>query len=266
MPKPATIVCPVDFSDHSKAALERAGAWARHFRARLIVVTVVEPLLVNAAAATYDMDLVRDEVLPELRDFVDKTSVARGDGAPAPEIMVLPGDPTTEIVALARRQDAHLIVLATHGLSGYRKMLLGSTTEKILRQTTVPVLVAHPPERTTPPVDLSQIAAGRILAPVDFKDECVGEMRAAADLAQTFGVPLLLVHVVAPVRGLERLRRHLEAHNRVQLERAEQEIQRLRSEVVLSIDVETVVAVGSPAEKIAQVAVARGVGLIVMGL
>ena len=48
----ATIVCPVDFSDHSKVALARAGAWAQHFGARLIVVTVVEPLLVSAAATT----------------------------------------------------------------------------------------------------------------------------------------------------------------------------------------------------------------------
>ena len=71
-----TIVCPVDFSEHSKVALQRAAAWARHFSARLIVVTVVEPLLVNAAAAAYDTDLVRSEVLPELRDFVDRASLA----------------------------------------------------------------------------------------------------------------------------------------------------------------------------------------------
>ena len=45
-------------------------------QARLIVVTVGEPLLVNAAAATYDMDLVREDLLPELRAFVEKTSVS----------------------------------------------------------------------------------------------------------------------------------------------------------------------------------------------
>ena len=226
----ATIVCPVDFSDHSKVALARAGAWARHFGARLIVVTVVEPLLVNAAAATYDMDFVRDEVLPELRDFVEKTSVAGGAGMTPPEVMVLVGDPATEIVALARREHAQLIVIATHGLSGYRKMLLGSTTEKVLRQTTVPVLVAPPPEQTPPTTDPTRIDVGRVLAPVDFKDECVTDVRAAAALAHTLGVPLLLVHVVAPLKGLERLRPQLDTHNRVQIERAEQQIQQLVSE------------------------------------
>jgi nucleotide-binding universal stress UspA family protein len=64
-----TIVCAVDFSDHSEVALDWTCAWARHFGARLMVVTVVEPLLVNAAAATYDIDLVREEVLPELRQL-----------------------------------------------------------------------------------------------------------------------------------------------------------------------------------------------------
>ena len=116
----STIVCPVDFSDHSKLALERAAAWARHFRARLIVVTVVEPLLVNAAAVTYDMDLVREDLLPELRAFVEKTSVAGDAGLPPPEVMVLVGETASEIVALAQREHTQLIVIATHGLSGYR--------------------------------------------------------------------------------------------------------------------------------------------------
>ena len=262
----STIVCPVDFSDHSKVALERAAAWARHFRARLIVVTVVEPLLVNAAAATYDMDLVREDLLPELRAFVEKTSVAGAAGLPPPEVMVLVGETASEIVALAQREHAQLIVIATHGLSGYRKMLLGSTTERVLRQTTVPVLVAPPPEQTPPNTDPSRIDVGRVLAPVDFKDGCLTDVRAAATLAQTFDVPLLLVHVVAPLRGLERLQQQLDTHNRAQIERAEQQIQQLVSEVGTPAPIETVVIVGSPAEDIAQIAVARGVGLIVMGL
>src|SRR5688572_13017374 len=108
MPNCSTIVCAVDFSEHSKVALHRAAAWARHFRARLIVVTVVEPLLVNAAAATYDTDLVRDEVLPELRDFVERTLLAGGAAIRPPESRVVVGEPAAEIVALARREHAQL--------------------------------------------------------------------------------------------------------------------------------------------------------------
>jgi nucleotide-binding universal stress UspA family protein len=141
-----TLVCPVDFSDHSSVALAQAGTLARLLRARLIVVTVVERLLANAAA-TYDGDWVRDEALPELRAFVEKTLVSGEEGATPPEMMVLVGDAASEIVALAGRERAYLIVIGTHGLSGYRKILLGSTTEKVLRHTTVPVLVMPPAER-----------------------------------------------------------------------------------------------------------------------
>jgi nucleotide-binding universal stress UspA family protein len=261
----ATIVCAVDFSDHSRVALARACAWTRHFKTRLVVVTVVEPLLVNAAAAAYDMNLVRDEMLPELRKFVEQASTGAGEIG-APDVTVLVGDPDSEIVAFAQREHADLIVMATHGSSGYRKMLLGSTTEKVLRQTTVPVLVAPPSEQTPVAMEVSKPVVGGVLAPVDFKDGCVRDVRAAADMAQTFGAPLLLVHVVAPVAGINRLRSQLDTHNRIQVERASQQIEALRSEVDSAVDIETVVVAGSPAEEIAQIAVARNVGLIVMGL
>lgn len=265
MPTIPTIICPVDFSDHSRTALARAWAWARYFRTRLVVVTVAEPLLVNAAAAAYDMNLVREEMLPELREFVEG-AVARGPDMAPPDVMVLVGEPAAEIVAFARQEHADLVVMATHGLSGYRKMLLGSTTERVLGQTTVPVLVAPPSEHTPAVLEARKSFGGGVLAPVDFKPECVTEVRVAADIAQTLGVPLLLVHVVAPVKGIERLRPHLERHNGIQIERASQQIQELVSVVGRSMDIETVVAVGSPAEEIAHMAVARDVALIVMGL
>ena len=140
-----TIVCPVDFSPQSALGLRWATAWARHFQARLIVVTVADPLLVEAAAITYDIDLAREKVLPELQEFV-KSPAGTGGGISPLETTVLVGDPATEIVALAQRERAHLIVMATHGLSGYRKMLLGSTTEQVLRHATTPVLTLPPGE------------------------------------------------------------------------------------------------------------------------
>jgi nucleotide-binding universal stress UspA family protein len=261
-----TIVCAVDFSDHSKVALDWACAWARHFGARLMVVTVVEPLLVNAAAATYDMDLVREEVLPELRQFVGTTDAAVRARRMSPEYVVLVGEPAAEIVALAQRERAQLIVMATHGLSGYRKMLVGSTTEKVLRQVTVPVLIAPPSDQGLPTPHSLTTGFGHVLVPVDFKDESSRDLRAGAVIARTLGVRLVILRVVAPIKGLERLRPDIDVHNRAQFEVAEREVQRLTSKIRESIDIESVIAIGSPAEEIAKTAVGRGVGLIVMGL
>lgn len=262
MPTSLTIVCAVDFSDHSKAALRQALAWAGQFSARLIVATVVEPLLASAAAAAYNMDLARDEVLPELREFVRKLGTERGAGVPPYEAVVLTGNPATEIVVLAQRERAGLLVIATHGLSGYRKMFLGSTTETVLRHTEVPVLVAPPPEQT------GQAPSGQdpILVPVDFKSGSVGAVRAAAGVARVFRAPLLLAHIVAPLRGIDRFRAQLDTHNRVQIDRAEQQMQQLVSEAGVKERIEKVVVTGSPAEEISEIAVARGAQLIVMRL
>lgn len=61
-------------------------------------------------------------------------------------------------------------------------MLSGSTTDRILRQTTVPVLVAPLPDQTPPTMDPSRVEVGRVLAPVEFKDDSVTEVRAAVVL------------------------------------------------------------------------------------
>jgi nucleotide-binding universal stress UspA family protein len=265
MPTSLTIVCAVDFSDHSKVALGRAVVWTEQFRARLIVTTVVDSLLAKGAAAAYNIDLARDEVLPELRDFVTKTVTERGLTVPSFEAIVPTGEPAIEILELARRESAGLIVVATHGLSGYRKMFLGSTTEKVLRHSDVPVLVAPPPEQT-PTRDRSAGEVDPVLAPVDFKSESIRIVRAAAGIARTLRAPLVVAHVVAPLKGIERLRSHIETYNRTQIGRAEQQMQQLVSEAALKEPVETVVVAGSPADEIAQIAVARTVGLIVMGL
>ena len=103
-----TIVCSVDFSEHSRAALSLAIARAQRFGARLIIVTVSEPLLVNSAAAAYDMDFVRKELFPELRDFVQKTAKARASEMPAWDVVVLVGEPASEIrVGTARGRRSH---------------------------------------------------------------------------------------------------------------------------------------------------------------
>lgn len=264
MPTSLTITCAIDFSDHSKVALRQAVAWADRFKARLIVTTVVEPLLAEAAAAAYKIDLARDEVLPELQDFVRKFAADAGAAPPPFEAVVLTGDPAPEIVALARRERPSLLVIATHGLSGYRKMFLGSTTESVLRHTEDPVLVAPAPEqaptRATPP------GQDPVLVPVDFKSGSVKAVRAAAGIARTFRAPLLLAHVVAPLKGLERLRAQLDTHNRAQMDRAEQQMEQLVSEAAVGGQLEKVVVTGSPAEQISEIAVARGVRLIVMRL
>jgi nucleotide-binding universal stress UspA family protein len=70
MPTLRSILCPVDFSDHSRRALSWGAALASRYRSRLTVLTAVEPLLAEAARVRLNLDLAKAETEPALREFV----------------------------------------------------------------------------------------------------------------------------------------------------------------------------------------------------
>lgn len=135
-----TVLCPVDFSELSASVLRSAAALADRLGARLTVVHVNDPLLVNAAVAAYNMDLLGEQTRADLREFVASTILGVGGEAPEPTIVVVAGKPAREILNVARRERADLIVMGTHGLSRLRTVFFGSTTARVLRHTHVPVL------------------------------------------------------------------------------------------------------------------------------
>ena len=120
-----SILCPIDFSEASAGALRYAAAIATHFATRLIVLAVEDPLLTEA------MDLGTGVIW-------------RPEDAPTCALLeyeVAVGKPAPEILRVARERSCDLIVISTHGLTGVRKLFFGSTTERVLRETTRPVLV-----------------------------------------------------------------------------------------------------------------------------
>ena len=68
-----SILCPVDFSEQSRQALRLAGLFAGRFQSRLVVLSVVDPLLAEAAKARLKLDLVKKETRPALAAFVKET-------------------------------------------------------------------------------------------------------------------------------------------------------------------------------------------------
>ena len=70
---PRSILSPVDFSEHSRHALRWAGAFAARFQSRLTVISVVDPLLAEAARIRLGLDLAKAETEPALREFVAAT-------------------------------------------------------------------------------------------------------------------------------------------------------------------------------------------------
>jgi nucleotide-binding universal stress UspA family protein len=139
-----SILCPVDFSEGSARTLRQALSIADADGAHLTLLHVTDPLLDAAARATGTEETITDQTQAELRKLLTEVSPAGVKGPLA--VSVLIGDPAHEILSHARECSADLIVMGTQGRGAAERFLLGSTAAKVVRTTTIPVLVV-PPER-----------------------------------------------------------------------------------------------------------------------
>ncbi len=137
------ILVPLDFSDCSRKALQYAVAFAKQFDAELVLLNVVD---LNYQAGGYgpvDFPLIetqlRQSATKELASF-DETLV---HGAARTARMVKSGRPVQEIVEAAKTMDADLIILSTHGYTGLKHFVMGSTAETVVRYAPCPVLVVR---------------------------------------------------------------------------------------------------------------------------
>jgi nucleotide-binding universal stress UspA family protein len=138
------ILHPTDFSDLSRGALELACSLARDHDAELIICHVAPPPIVAAGEVVLEFPASATEQLAGELDQVKPTD---------PRVRVahrlLQGDPATEIVRLATEAKADLIVMGTHGRSGFGRLLMGSVAEQVMRKAPCPVVTmkASPADR-----------------------------------------------------------------------------------------------------------------------
>jgi universal stress protein A len=261
-----SILCPVDFSEASRRALSSAAAIADHVGAQLTVLTVDDPLLAEVAATTGRVPSLQGETERELRKLVAETLAAPHDGPKAIDLRVAIGKPAPRILQAAKDVAAGLIVMSSQGRSGVRKMFFGSTTERVLRETTVPVLVT--PEDQARVLSLEDVGRRihRIIAPVDLTVSSARQVTTAAGIASALSVPLILAYVIEPIFVPPRVRDVVPGSDAARREFAEQQLAELARLVGSDDAVETLVVSGEPSEEIVKVAATRNAGLIVMGL
>jgi nucleotide-binding universal stress UspA family protein len=263
----STILCPIDFSPASAGALRCAAAVAEARGARLLVLTVADPLLTEALDLGTGVAWSPDDCAHEIEEFVRETL---GAESPNPgvtlEYKVAVGKCSGEILRVAREQSCELIVISTHGLSGFRKLFFGSTTERVLRETTIPVLVTPPLDPGPLSVKDAKRMVRRILVPVDLTVASLHQTRVARELSEALAVPLILVHVVESVKSRLAARLHMDGVEANRRAVAEEALQELLATLPPQVHPEALVAYGDTAEELAKVAHDRDAGLIVMGL
>jgi nucleotide-binding universal stress UspA family protein len=263
-----SILSPVDFSEPSRQALRWAGALALRFQSQLTVINVVDPLLAEAARIQLNQDLAKAQTEPALRDFVATTWPDPPDQrhpAVEPAFRTPTGDPATEILHTAIADGADLIVVGTQGLGGWRKWLLGSTTERLLRRTQVPVLAV--PRANEAHVAVSAIGmVSQILAATDFSESSVAAAKVAVDLAHEFSATLTLLHIIHRLAVPPHLQDIVETSDAERAATARAKLKALAEQICGAYPCEEVVVLGHPAELIGSIADDRRAQMIVMGL
>ena len=192
------ILCPIDFSDFSLDALRHGLRLAEWYSAQLTLFHVYQasqPLPVEGIPASVPVFVHADpnEIAAQVRSFCAPLLEPSGQKV---EIAVRPGEAAREIRQEAERLPYDLLILGTHGRSGFERLFLGSVTEKVLRSTRVPVLTIPPPVRE-PGSPLYKT----ILCPLDFSAASIRALESALSLAKEADARLILLHAIEDVLG-----------------------------------------------------------------
>jgi nucleotide-binding universal stress UspA family protein len=143
-----TILCPTDFSGPSLLAVEAANELARISGAEIMLVHVVSPLPVTPhpdAMVTFNVATYMEEMMKSARTSMDRLIKEKGPSDVTVRAMVLTGNAADVITRAAEEQKVGLIVIATHGLTGWRRFIFGSVAERVVRLSPCPVLAIPAP-------------------------------------------------------------------------------------------------------------------------
>jgi universal stress protein A len=150
------ILCPTDFSEPSFEALKAAQELALHFSAELILVHVVAPVPrasvteapeVHGNPHDLNVPLHMEKLEEEAQKRLKKLAGERLSKDVRVEQIVVHGRAADEIVRVAEEEKVDLIVLATHGESGWSQFFFGSVTERVVRRAGHAILVIRAPRQ-----------------------------------------------------------------------------------------------------------------------
>ena len=140
-----TIIVPLDGSEWSKSVLPTAKEVARARGGELVLVWVAPSIWIDEILTPDQLEEVQARHRQDCNDYLEKIAESlRAEGFTATHILALGDRPADQILEIADMSHAQLIAMSTHGRSGLQRMITGSTTDKIVHQSKVPVLLVRP--------------------------------------------------------------------------------------------------------------------------
>jgi len=270
------ILCPVDFSDFSQRALEHAVAIARWYESTVTMLHVGAGVPLAASSMEIGFPPVRalpseerDELLAVLKQFAAGVSA---ETVPI-EFDVSQGPTAAEILKKSETMPADLLVMGTHGRSGFERLILGSVTERVLRKAACPVLTVPKGLRDEAPGPL--VLFKQIVCAIDFSDCSMRALNYAMSLAKEADARLTVVHVIelppdlprevheTVLAGPRNLHEYIASAKEDRLARLTEVIpETVRAHCI----VDTTLAAGTPYREILRVAEERKADLLVVGV
>jgi len=185
------ILCPVDLSDESKRAFDYALAMGRRFEAEVRVVHVVD-MGAWIGLPVEGIGALAETARLSLREQLDWWVARNLTGGAEVRSDLREGPVVSGILAAATELQADVIVMGTHGRSGFARLALGSVTERVLRKATCPAIVV--PAREDAVVRTGQL--GRVVCATDFSEASRQAVAYAKDFAAAGSSPLTLMTVI----------------------------------------------------------------------
>ncbi len=261
------ILVPLDGSELAERALEPAFTIAKQANGEVILLSVPfpKPIFVQEQgwlSTPLPVDSLNNTE-KELADYLQAKTAVLSHPDCTVETEIIDGDAASVIVDTAAAKAADLIVMSTHGRSGFSRWMLGSVTERVLRNAPCPVLAI----RSTAPIS-------RVLIPLDRSELAGSALEPGLDLARTLDCQVTLLTVMKSVHltssewtHLESLESGLVRHFKDNLHAEHASYLRFvaRTQVYLPEQaIKTAVAEGSAAEQILEFAERQQTDLIVM--
>jgi nucleotide-binding universal stress UspA family protein len=157
---PTKILVPIDFSPSSHAALEAAADLAQHFGAALHLVHVIPMFPATTMPDFIPEAKFTEEATKEAeRHFAAVIKDLTGKGIKVSSSVEVGDDVASSIMEAVEHENADLVVISTHGLTGWHPLFFGSIAEKVMKLVACPVLLL----RTPKPASSAKVASGRLM-------------------------------------------------------------------------------------------------------
>ncbi|MGD2114446.1 MAG: universal stress protein [Acidobacteriota bacterium] len=264
MPEPIRhVVAATDFSEPADLGLAWAARIARTHRAKLTLVHALAPPMPVADFAAPPLHVDQELRASAEKRLEEALQRAPLDGIEA-DTALRDGTPSQAVLDLVQEVEADLLVVGTRGLTGFQHLLLGSTAERIVQRSPVPVLSVHPGD------GLPEREPRTIMVPTDFSldaEAALDTTERALSLveAETRVLLLHVFHVPAEYRSYGPAGSFFEFTEELSQTLEERMGELARPFRDRGLTVETLVAEGIPAEVVVRTAEEHGVDLIAMG-